>query len=95
MTRQLSIEYHGDNLEAFRGKLWAYTPTVGEYGCGLGIAVSNEAGYNPVSATLYLVVYYEEASAEADRLNGLMGLGEDCAMRIVASSMAAGKVKAA
>ena len=95
MTRQLSTEYHGDNLEAFRGKLWAYTSIVGKFHFGLGIATSNEAGYSPISPTLYIAGSYEEASAEADRLNVLMGLGEDCAMRIIASSMAAGKVKAA
>lgn len=81
-------------LEAlFAGKLWAFTPVMGDYGWQLGIAVSNEAGYSPVPGFFCHADSYDEMADHADDLNRERGFEPLEAGRIVASSMAQGKVK--
>lgn len=78
----------------FAGKSWAYAAVLDKnYGAALGIAVANEAGYSPVPA-FFCNGTYAEMSKEADRLNAERGLGKEESVRIVCSSMAAGRVPA-
>lgn len=59
----------------------------GETPYGLGVAVANEPGYNPVSLHWARFPSYDDAEEEADRLNRALGLDIDAAFRIVASTM--------
>lgn len=79
--------------EMFRGKLWAYTPVIDEKGIGLGIAVANEAGYNPIPLQWCNGEKYDEVREHADELNAERGLSSDCSMRVVMSTMAAQNAK--
>jgi hypothetical protein len=80
-------------LEAlFAGKLWAFTPVMGDYGWQLGIAVSNEAGYSPVPGFFCHADTYDEMADHADDLNRERGQEPREAASIVASSMAQGKL---
>ncbi len=79
--------------EMFAGKLWAYVPVVEKFGIGLGIAVANEAGYNPIPLHWAIAETWEEMRAHAQELNEAKGLNEEAAARVVCSSMAAGNVK--
>lgn len=89
----LAIAELGIELQ-FAGRLWAYVAVVGENEpARLGIAVANQPGYTPVPEH-WANGHYLEMVAEADRLNIARGLTLDSAMRIEASSMAAGKVPA-
>lgn len=92
MEKQLSTEAYGDVVNAHMGALIAFTPVVGEHGMALGVATANEPGYHPISPSLFCVPDWQDASDEADRLNTLYGHDDEAAARIVASSMAAGKV---
>jgi hypothetical protein len=53
----------------------------------LGIAVANERGYTPIPAGLACFETYEAASDNADAMNRHLGLSDDDAFEIVASSM--------
>jgi len=75
----------------FAGKLWAYVPRMAEYDCGLGIAIANEPGYCPIPQ-FWASGSYVEMDAEADRLNLARGQSVEESLRIVVSSIAAGKV---
>lgn len=75
----------------FAGKLWCYVPVVTEHGIGLGVAEANVAGYTPIPLTWANAEVWSEMDAHADELNAAMGVTEEAAMRIVASSMAQGK----
>lgn len=92
MTKTLSDLTYGDILEMHQGNLIAFTPVVCEHGIALGIATANEAGYHPIPASLYCVEEWNTASEEADRLNTLYGHTDTAAARVIASSMAAGKL---
>lgn len=88
--------------DKWAGKLWAYTPTVlgresaaGDNCFGLGIAVANESGYTPLPIYWANFETYDAAADDADRLNKERGLDDEEAIRIICSSMAAGKVNAA
>jgi hypothetical protein len=78
----------------FAGKAWAFTPVMGQYGWQLGIAVANEAGYSPVPGFFCHADTYDEMADHADELNRERGMEPPEAMRIIASSMAQGKVAA-
>lgn len=79
--------------ENFAGKLFAFVAIVGKGPYTLGIAEANVAGYTPVPATWCYGDDYAEMSAHADELNIALELTEAQAVRVVASSMAQGKVK--
>ena len=68
----------------FGGKAYAYVAVVKD-GYGLGIAVKDESGYNPISGKSF--DSYEEAKQWADGLNEHIGLSKDAALDIVGSSM--------
>jgi len=90
--RQLGIDMQIDIEAAFAPKLWCYVPVMDANGCSLGIAVANEAGYSPAPPTRYCVTNFEDAQAEADRLNSLRGMDTDTTFRIIASSIAQGQI---
>lgn len=69
MKKQLGIDVQHDCADAFGGKLWTF---VAISDGTLGVAVANEKGYSPVPAFHYKVDRYDEAEAEADRLNEAM-----------------------
>lgn len=78
----------------FAGKLWAYTAVIGKHEpARLGIAVANEPGYVPIPE-YWANGSYDEMSDHADALNAERGQSLDESLRIVAASMAAGKVGA-
>lgn len=79
--------------EIVAGKLWAFVPVVTKHGVGLGVAVANEAGYNAIPLHWAIADTWAEMDAHADELNIAEGTDEAAAMRIVCSSMAAGKVR--
>ena len=59
-----------------------------DYGPGLGIAVANERGYNPVPLTLYRAATLDEAMNAAERLNrDLLKIDHETEFRIVGSTM--------
>lgn len=77
------------------GKHWAYVPVIGVYyPARLGVACANEPGYSPIPEH-WANGEYPEMQAEADRLYRARGIDEREAGRIIASSMAAGKVPVA
>ncbi len=85
--KQLGIDVQVDIVRKFAGKLWAYAPVIQPNGMGLGVAVANEPGYYPVPLYHFNVDNYDEAVAEADRLNEQNGKTHDAAIDIVTSSM--------
>jgi len=54
---------------------------------GLGIAVANERGYNPIPAGWAIFETMEAAEADADRANAQLGHDDLQAFKIVASTM--------
>jgi hypothetical protein len=54
---------------------------------GVGIAVLDEPGYTPIDGGLFQFDKYDEASAFAAGMNKHIGLNENAAVRIVASTM--------
>jgi len=92
MKRQLGVDMQIDIEAAFAPKLWAFVAVVTSDGCALGVAVANERGYSPVPLTRYCVSDYNDAEAEADRLNAARGMSEDMVMRITMSSIALGMI---
>lgn len=75
------------------GKLWAFVPVVCKHGIGLGVAIANEPGYLPVPFSWANADTWDEMQAHADELNTAEGKEPRNAELIVASSMAAGKIK--
>lgn len=73
--------------EKFKGKIWAYTPTITGDIPSLGIAVANEKGYCPISAFHASADTYDEMADHADELNLARGLDVNTAFRIIASTM--------
>lgn len=73
--------------EKFKGKIWAYAPTLTGDIPSLGIAVANEKGYCPISAFFVHADTYDEISTHADELNLARGLDLNTAARIVMSTM--------
>lgn len=67
---------------------FAWTAVVVIEGFSIGIADENVAGYSPMKEPIYFPSY-EEAQAEAERRNELMGLTRHEAALIVISSMRA------
>lgn len=53
----------------------------------LGVAIANETGYMPVPLAWVRFASFSDAEVEADRLNTLVGLDDETAMRIVFSTM--------
>lgn len=98
--KKLSAEGRFDSNidEMLAGKVWAFTSVIAHDGIGLGAAVANEPGYYPIPLSFAFVEFgqdaYDEMSAHADELNEAMGLDEEAAMKIVASSMFPAKRKA-
>lgn len=91
LSKQMQIELGIERK--FRGKFWAYVPVMAKgYGWALGIAVANEAGYSPVPAFFCNAERREEMVEFAEKLNAARGIDPETEMRIVCSSMAAGKV---
>lgn len=86
MDKQVSGESLAD-LEDRYQDVHAYTAICGKGFCGLGVAIANERGYYAVSPNIAHFDRYDDAANEADRLNAAIGLGDDAAWKIVASSM--------
>lgn len=74
--------------EMFKGKLWAYAAVVNEQGIGLGIAVANEAGYNPVPMYWCHADTWNEMREHAKALNRERGMSDEEADKIIITSMA-------
>lgn len=71
----------------FHGKLWCFVPIMNKYGCGVGIATVNEAGYSPVNQ-LNGIPTYKEAYDLAMKLNlDICHFTEETAMVIIATTM--------
>lgn len=94
-TKEGRFECGLDELVA--GKAWAFVPVLAPERSGsvfgLGVAVANEPGYYPVPLHWCHADTWDEAQAHAVELNREEGISEDAEMRIVCSSMAAGKVR--
>lgn len=74
----------------FRGQRYAYVPVLLDdegMGFGLGVAVAREPGYFPIPASFFKTGDYKEAAQTADGMNLHIGLSEDAAVKIIASSM--------
>ena len=85
------IECGLDSIVA--GKCWAFVPVLHRHGgFGLGVAVANEPGYYPIAHFWCHADSYAEASDHAAALNAAEGLNVEVAMRVVCSSMAAGRL---
>ncbi len=54
---------------------------------GLGVAVANERGYNPVPAGWAISEDMAKAREEAERLNELLGHSKETSFQIIASTM--------
>ena len=68
----------------FAGKVYAFVAVTCKDGYQLGVAVANEAGYNPIQGKTF--DRYEEAKRWASELNKHIGLGEE-AFDIIGSTM--------
>jgi hypothetical protein len=68
----------------FAGKSYAFVAVVNK-GYQLGVAVANEAGYNPITGKTFNS--YGEAKQWADGLNKHIGLSQDEALDIIGSTM--------
>lgn len=87
-TAEGRFESNMDSVVA--GKVFAFVPVLGKGGLiGLGIAVANEAGYNPIPLTWCHGDSWNEMQTHADELNKAEGLGEHDAARIICSTMRA------
>ena len=89
-VKQLGPDMIGDIAQLFSPKLFAFVAVIHQdtNSIGLGIAVANEPGYNPVPSGRYTVDSYDEASEEAERLNReILNLSDDAALRIIGSTM--------
>lgn len=79
------------NMDAVvKGKVWAFVavmPTATEPQYGLGLAVANEPGYNPIPTVWVWADTYDEMDAHADALNQKEGLTPIEAAKIVLSTM--------
>jgi len=91
-TKEARFECNLD--EIVKGKLWAFTP--GNHVGGvvrLGIAIANEAGYNPIPLHWCNAETYDEMWAHCDELNEAEGHTKGAAMRIISSTHAAQQPK--
>jgi len=80
-----------DIADAFKGKLYAFTPVITKHGAGLGVAVANEQGYSPVPFHMANSPYYNDMQTLANQLNtSMLGLDENTAWEIVCSTMRRG-----
>lgn len=70
---------------AFPDKLYAFVAVVAKGGWQLGVAVSGEPGYNPISGKAFKS--QSEAKEWATGLNKHIGLSEDDYFEIIASTM--------
>lgn len=87
-VKQLRPVYATVIEQKFPEKPYAYTAVNTEDGAGLGVAVVNERGYWPIPTYWFVVPKYDDAAAEADRLNKeVLGLDYKMAAKIVMSSM--------
>jgi hypothetical protein len=68
----------------FAGKVYAFVAVVNK-GYQLGVAVANEAGYNPLMGKTF--DRYDEAKQWATALNEHIGLSADEALDIIGSTM--------
>jgi hypothetical protein len=57
---------------------------------GLGVAVANEPGYNPINGKTF--DSYDEATRWANELNEHIGLSRDAALDIVGSTMGGSRI---
>ena len=64
---------------------FAFSPTIGDDGCGIGRADRDVRGYTPVMGVIFKT--WSEAYDHADKLNRALGLTNAEAVQIVASSM--------
>ena len=69
----------------FHGKAYAFVAVAVKGGWQLGVAVANEAGYNPISGKMFK--QHAEATLWADGLNKHIGLQNDERLDIITSSM--------
>lgn len=75
-------------IEMMAGKAYAYVGVMSGDTYGLGLAVANEAGYNPIPLHWAQAENFDAANEMADELNReLLGLNEIAASRIVCSTM--------
>jgi len=76
--------------QQFAQKEWVYTPVMQEHGWGLGIAVKDEKGYNPIAAFYCHVEYgpkaHDNMIEHADQLNLQRGIPSDAAAQIVTTT---------
>jgi hypothetical protein len=76
----------------FAGKTYAFVAVaLGRKGGGyqLGVAVANEAGFNPINGKTF--DRYDEAKRWASELNKHIGLSEDAGLDIISSTMGGGR----
>jgi hypothetical protein len=76
---------------AFPYKPYAFTAVIGGGGWQLGVAVANEAGYNPIPGKTF--ENQSEAKEWADGLNKHIGRDEDSVLSIVGSTMGGRRVE--
>lgn len=81
--------------EMMSGKAYAYVAVMSGNTYGLGLAVANEAGYNPIPLQWAQADSFDAAHDMADELNrDKLGLNDMAATRIVCSTMFKGNRKA-
>jgi hypothetical protein len=74
--------------EMMVGKAYAYVAVMSGNTYGLGLAVANESGYNPIPLHWAQADSFDTAHDMADELNrDLLGLNEMAATRIICSTM--------
>lgn len=87
-THGLLLEM-GEILEictnSLENKKYAFTPVIIRDSWGLGIAVENEPGYNPLEGKFFDT--RDEAQSFADDLNKYLKLSEREAMEIIITTM--------
>lgn len=82
--------------ELMAGKTYAYVGVMSGDTFGLGLAIANEPGYNPIPLHFAQADTFDAAHDMADELNrDVLELNDTAAMRIVCSSIAAGKINKA
>lgn len=69
------------------GKVWAFTAVIRDLAYGLGIAVANEPGFNPIPLTWCHGDNWLEMDEHASELNRANGVSEEQELRIVLSTM--------
>jgi hypothetical protein len=72
----------------FAGKVYAFVGVIND-GYQIGVAVTNEQGYSPISGKTF--ERYEEAKQWADSLNEHIGLSKEEVLDIVTTTMRAPK----